>query len=374
MKIKSEINKKEGKIMHKQILSKLILTTALMIMPISVMPNYVSAAKISTQEKQLIKYKKQATAVRGNLAVQIIHPKQQKINSPYFNLNLKSDENVSLPIRITNLGQQKMTLNLTPYNAATRKNYTIDYTAADNSSSKIGDGVKLTELISQPVTGITLNKGESKVVNFKLNSKQIKEMVLGSIKIQQRGQKHAIVVAVVLNPVNKTTSEFRISLTKFNVVKEDGKVYYVAQFLNQKDLLNNTDINASLKLKNKKIAVWKKDNVSVAPNSMFTIKLPAKKQTALTSGKYLLQLNLNQNGQTSDYQKIVRLDSTTTAAINKKLNLKSEQKNSIASTGLKIVAGVIVAGIVIYIIWDKIREKKNNKVREDNSISDINIR
>ena len=165
--------------MHKQILSKLILTTALMIMPISVMPNYASAAKISTQEKQLIKYKKQATAVRGDLAVQIIHPKQQKINSPYFNLNLKSDENVSLPIRITNLGQQKMTLNLTPYNAATRKNYTIDYTAADNSSSKIGDGVKLTELISQPVTGITLNKGESKVVNFKLNSKQIKEMVLG---------------------------------------------------------------------------------------------------------------------------------------------------------------------------------------------------
>lgn len=360
--------------MYKQILSKLILTTALMIAPVSVMPNYVSAAKISTQEKQLIKYKKQATAVRGNLAVQIIHPKQQKINSPYFNLNLKSDENVSLPIRITNLGQQKMTLNLTPYNAATRKNYTIDYTAADNSSSKIGDGVKLTELISQPVTGITLNKGESKVVNFKLNSKQIKEMVLGSIKIQQKGQKHAIVVAVVLNPANKTISEFNISLTKFNVVKENGKVYYVAQFLNQKDLLNNANINASLKLKDKKIAAWKKDNVSVAPNSMFTIKLPAKKQTALTSGKYLLQLNLNQNGQTSDYQKIIRLDSTTTAAINKKLNLKSEQKNSIASTGLKIVAGVIVAGIVIYIICDKIREKKNNKVRGNNSISDINIR
>ncbi|RRK10317.1 DUF916 and DUF3324 domain-containing protein [Lactiplantibacillus garii] len=313
-----------------------------------------------------------ASANTVGFEVSPVIPKNQVDQSvTYFDLKLKPQQTQTLAVNVKNTSSKSITVHTSVAKATTNVNAAVQYKylKADKSINLPYD---ISKLITTKQRNLTLKKGESKVVNFKIKmpKKSYEGLLVGGLtflkQADKKPDKHAVAIrnqySYTIATVLHGKKEFKKNQLTLGEIKATQSNSYnqisielenrTAAFLNK--LATNVQIykyggtKAVYQQKNK--------NGQMAPNSVYALPLKVG-TTPLKPGKYTAKIIVTSKKQHWEFTK----DFTITGKQADKLN-KSAVIDHQTNWWLWIGVGLLILlllALLGYYIYRKQRKIKD---------------
>ena len=279
-------------------------------------------------------------------------------NLSYFYLKEEPGQRDEIKLLLSNNSPEDKTLSINVVDANTNINGLVDYTG--NLKNHTTLKTPLSSIVSEVKQEILVPKNSEVETTLKIEmpSRSFEGVVVGGVVISEKAEKdkatdslvfrntYSYTIAIVLTNEDKTEIKKHVSveLEKVQPVLFDGRKIVQADILNPNSyIFHEATVSGSIykKSNNKKIIESKKDDVSIAPHSVYPFMFDWKKKK-LEPGTYIFRGKVEAGKEKWVFEK----EFTITAEQSNEINEKSVFKVSIP-TWLE-VSGIIVLITAIF--------------------------
>lgn len=292
----------------------------------------------------------------------------------YFDLLVKPNAEQNLQVRINNKDSQEHEYKVAVNRAVTNRNGVIDYSDHGKKADKslVNDIEKYT---TKPQTvKVPAKTSQVVTINLKTPAKGFDGVMLGGVRVMQVDQaktsskkgvtltnRFAYVIGLQLHENDKKIKP-DLRLLKVTPKQLNYRNYITVTLQNnQPTIMRDFNVNAVVTKRGstKKVISYKKNGMSMAPNSNFALPL-GDQGYQLEPGKYTLTLKANADSKKYNWK--FSKDFEITANQAKKLNSTSvdqpEKKNNYMIWLL--IIGIIVILLLIILIIILLKRKKDD--------------
>lgn len=222
----------------------------------------------------------------------------------YFDLLVKPSEGQDLTVKINNNSSKAKKFRVSINRAGTNRNGVIDYSTHGAKADKSLNN-NLEKLVPAPKTvTVPANTSQDYTFHLKVPKKSFTGVILGGVRVQQikktsKKSKNAVSIsnqfAYVIGLQLQSNEDYVAPQMKLLGVKAkqyNARNYVTANLQNTKPtIMHDVAVNAKVHTRGTKDKVmsYKKDNMTMAPNSNFDFPIGTNEQ-ALKPGKYTLDL------------------------------------------------------------------------------------
>lgn len=308
-----------------------------------------------------------------NFSVNAVIPDNQiDKEKSYFDLKVTPGEKQKLKVKLRNTTDKEIVINPHIQSAKTNKNGVIDYTP---NKIKKDDTLKIAmEDIAKVPEEVTVPPQSEKDLTIEVTMPKDKfdGIILGGIYLKEDTSKnkeddkekdvaikneYSYVVALQMRQ-NDNKVKPMLHMNEVNPETQNARNVIVANIQNSEPMIiSKLKIDATVNKKGSKdnLAILKKENLQVAPNSNFNIAVPLEGEK-LEAGTYILNMKAESAGKEWQFKKEFSISADKATTMNEKdVTLEKE-----TPTMLYIFLGVaflIVIAVVIYFIIRRNKRK-----------------
>ena len=308
-----------------------------------------------------------------NFSVNAVIPDNQiDKEKSYFDLKVTPGENQKLIVKLRNTTDKEIVINPHIQSAKTNKNGVIDYTP---NKIKKDDTLKIAmEDVAKVPEEVTVPPQSEKDLTIEVTMPKDKfdGIILGGIYLKEDTSKnkeddkekdvaikneYSYVVALQMRQ-NDNKVKPMLHMNEVNPETQNARNVIVANIQNSEPMIiSKLKIDATVNKKGSKdnLAILKKENLQVAPNSNFNIAVPLEGEK-LEAGTYILNMKAESAGKEWQFKKEFSISADKATTMNEKdVTLEKE-----TPTMLYIFLGVaflIVIAVVIYFIIRRNKRK-----------------
>lgn len=308
-----------------------------------------------------------------NFSVNAVIPDNQiDKEKSYFDLKVTPGEKQKLIVKLRNTTDKEIVINPHIQSAKTNKNGVIDYTP---NKIKKDDTLKIAmEDVAKVPEEVTVPPQSEKDLTIEVTVPKDKfdGVILGGIYLKEDTSKnkeedkendvaikneYSYVVALQMRQ-NDNKVKPMLHMNEVNPEKQNARNVIVANIQNSEPMIiSKLKIDATVNKKGSKdnLAILKKENLQVAPNSNFNIAVPLEGEK-LEAGTYILNMKAESAGKEWQFKKEFSISADKATTMNEKdVTLEKE-----TPTMLYIFLGVaflIVIAVVIYFIIRRNKRK-----------------
>ncbi|ANZ94818.1 hypothetical protein BFC19_05095 [Brochothrix thermosphacta] len=308
-----------------------------------------------------------------NFSVNAVIPDNQiDKEKSYFDLKVTPGEKQNLIVKLRNTTDKEIVINPHIQSAKTNKNGVIDYTP---NKIKKDDTLKIAmEDIAKVPKEVTVPPQSEKDLTIEVTMPKDKfdGIILGGIYLKEDTSKnkeddkekdvaikneYSYVVALQMRQNNNKVKPM-LHMNEVNPETQNARNVIVANIQNSEPMIiSKLKIDATVNKKGSKdnLAILKKENLQVAPNSNFNIAVPLEGER-LEAGTYILNMKAESAGKEWQFKKEFSISADKATTMNEKdITLEKE-----TPTMLYIFLGVaflIVIAVVIYFIIRRNKRK-----------------
>ncbi|ODJ51177.1 hypothetical protein BFR34_01850 [Brochothrix thermosphacta DSM 20171 = FSL F6-1036] len=308
-----------------------------------------------------------------NFSVNAVIPDNQiDKEKSYFDLKVTPGEKQKLIVKLRNTTDKEIVINPHIQSAKTNKNGVIDYTP---NKIKKDDTLKIAmEDIAKVPKEVTVPPQSEKDLTIEVTMPKDKfdGIILGGIYLKEDTSKnkeddkekdvaikneYSYVVALQMRQNNNKVKPM-LHMNEVNPETQNARNVIVANIQNSEPMIiSKLKIDATVNKKGSKdnLAILKKENLQVAPNSNFNIAVPLEGEK-LEAGTYILNMKAESAGKEWQFKKEFSISADKATTMNEKdVTLEKE-----TPTMLYIFLGVaflIVIAVVIYFIIRRNKRK-----------------
>ncbi|SPP27047.1 conserved LPXTG-domain-containing hypothetical protein [Brochothrix thermosphacta] len=308
-----------------------------------------------------------------NFSVNAVIPDNQiDKEKSYFDLKVTPGEKQKLIVKLRNTTDKEIVINPHIQSAKTNKNGVIDYTP---NKIKKDDTLKIAmEDIAKVPKEVTVPPQSEKDLTIEVTMPKDKfdGIILGGIYLKEDTSKnkeedkekdvaikneYSYVVALQMRQ-NDNKVKPMLHMNEVNPETQNARNVIVANIQNSEPMIiSKLKIDATVNKKGSKdnLAILKKENLQVAPNSNFNIAVPLEGEK-LEAGTYILNMKAESAGKEWQFKKEFSISADKATTMNEKdVTLEKE-----TPTMLYIFLGVaflIVIAVVIYFIIRRNKRK-----------------
>lgn len=308
-----------------------------------------------------------------NFSVNAVIPDNQiDKEKSYFDLKVTPGEKQKLIVKLRNTTDKEIVINPHIQSAKTNKNGVIDYTP---NKIKKDDTLKIAmEDIAKVPEEVTVPPQSEKDLTIEVTVPKDKfdGVILGGIYLKEDTSKnkeedkendvaikneYSYVVALQMRQ-NDNKVKPMLHMNEVNPETQNARNVIVANIQNSEPMIiSKLKIDATVNKKGSKdnLAILKKENLQVAPNSNFNIAVPLEGEK-LEAGTYILNMKAESAGKEWQFKKEFSISADKATTMNEKdVTLEKE-----TPTMLYIFLGVaflIVIAVVIYFIIRRNKRK-----------------
>lgn len=308
-----------------------------------------------------------------NFSVNAVIPDNQiDKEKSYFDLKVTPGEKQKLIVKLRNTTDKEIVINPHIQSAKTNKNGVIDYTP---NKIKKDDTLKIAmEDIAKVPKEVTVPPQSEKDLTIEVTMPKDKfdGIILGGIYLKEDTSKnkeddkekdvaikneYSYVVALQMRQNNNKVKPM-LHMNEVNPETQNARNVIVANIQNSEPMIiSKLKIDATVNKKGSKdnLAILKKENLQVAPNSNFNIAVPLEGEK-LEAGTYILKMKAESAGKEWQFKKEFSISADKATTMNEKdVTLEKE-----TPTMLYIFLGVaflIVIAVVIYFIIRRNKRK-----------------
>lgn len=308
-----------------------------------------------------------------NFSVNAVIPDNQiDKEKSYFDLKVTSGEKQKLIVKLRNTTDKEIVINPHIQSAKTNKNGVIDYTP---NKIKKDDTLKIAmEDVAKVPEEVTVPPQSEKDLTIEVTVPKDKfdGVILGGIYLKEDTSKnkeedkendvaikneYSYVVALQMRQ-NDNKVKPMLHMNEVNPETQNARNVIVANIQNSEPMIiSKLKIDATVNKKGSKdnLAILKKENLQVAPNSNFNIAVPLEGEK-LEAGTYILNMKAESAGKEWQFKKEFSISADKATTMNEKdVTLEKE-----TPTMLYIFLGVaflIVIAVVIYFIIRRNKRK-----------------
>ena len=301
-----------------------------------------------------------------NFSVNAVIPDNQiDKEKSYFDLKVTPGEKQKLIVKLRNTTDKEIVINPHIQSAKTNKNGVIDYTP---NKIKKDDTLKIAmEDVAKVPEEVTVPPQSEKDLTIEVTMPKDKfdGIILGGIYLKEDTSKnkeddkekdvaikneYSYVVALQMRQ-NDNKVKPMLHMNEVNPETQNARNVIVANIQNSEPMIiSKLKIDATVNKKGSKdnLAILKKENLQVAPNSNFNIAVPLEGEK-LEAGTYILNMKAESAGKEWQFKKEFSISADKATTMNEKdVTLEKE-----TPTMLYIFLGVaflIVIAVVIYFI------------------------
>ncbi|WP_077275810.1 DUF916 and DUF3324 domain-containing protein [Vagococcus penaei] len=316
----------------------------------------------------------------------IVPPDSQKDKkTSYFDLKVKPNETLDLKINVSNTGNDKKKIRVTPTNAQTNQNGVIDY-SIPGKDYKPDSTLKFpfTSLVDGGEQTVEIDGGKSKEVTFKVKtpSEAFKGLILGGFvadlpDVDQKNEKTEGVKIVnkfqVVKAVMLRESDEKVAPElKMNDVKPALVGYRTAVTANlqnvEPEMFGKMKVDAEVTKKGSTEVIKKevKEGLEMAPNSNFDYPIMWNNQR-LEPGDYTLKLTATSGSKTWPFTKDFTISRDESDKLNKDAVDLAEPEGLPIWVYILIGVLILLVIVIIIIVIRNAKNKKNTKSRKSSS-------
>ncbi|ODJ58371.1 DUF916 and DUF3324 domain-containing protein [Brochothrix thermosphacta] len=308
-----------------------------------------------------------------NFSVNAVIPDNQiDKEKSYFDLKVTPGEKQKLIVKLRNTTDKEIVINPHIQSAKTNKNGVIDYTS---NKIKKDDTLKIAmEDVAKVPEEVTVPPQSEKDLTIEVTVPKDKfdGVILGGIYLKEDTSKnkeedkendvaikneYSYVVALQMRQ-NDNKVKPMLHMNEVNPETQNARNVIVANIQNSEPMIiSKLKIDATVNKKGSKdnLAILKKENLQVAPNSNFNIAVPLEGEK-LEAGTYILNMKAESAGKEWQFKKEFSISADKATTMNEKdVTLEKE-----TPTMLYIFLGVaflIVIAVVIYFIIRRNKRK-----------------
>lgn len=308
-----------------------------------------------------------------NFSVNAVIPDNQiDKEKSYFDLKVTPGEKQKLKVKLRNTTDKEIVINPHIQSAKTNKNGVIDYTP---NKIKKDDTLKIAmEDVAKVPEEVTVPPQSEKDLTIEVTVPKDKfdGVILGGIYLKEDTSKnkeedkekdvaikneYSYVVALQMRQ-NDNKVKPMLHMNEVNPETQNARNVIVANIQNSEPMIiSKLKIDATVNKKGSKdnLAILKKENLQVAPNSNFNIAVPLEGEK-LEAGTYILNMKAESAGKEWQFKKEFSISADKATTMNEKdVTLEKE-----TPTMLYIFLGVaflIVIAVVIYFIIRRNKRK-----------------
>lgn len=308
-----------------------------------------------------------------NFSVNAVIPDNQiDKEKSYFDLKVTPGEKQKLIVKLRNTTDKEIVINPHIQSAKTNKNGVIDYTP---NKIKKDDTLKIAmEDVAKVPEEVTVPPQSEKDLTIEVTVPKDKfdGVILGGIYLKEDTSKnkeedkendvaikneYSYVVALQMRQ-NDNKVKPMLHMNEVNPETQNARNVIVANIQNSEPMIiSKLKIDATVNKKGSKdnLAILKKENLQVAPNSNFNIAVPLEGEK-LEAGTYILNMKAESAGKEWQFKKEFSISADKATTMNEKdVTLEKE-----TPTMLYIFLGVaflIVIAVVIYFIIRRNKRK-----------------
>lgn len=308
-----------------------------------------------------------------NFSVNAVIPDNQiDKEKSYFDLKVTPGEKQNLIVKLRNTTDKEIVINPHIQSAKTNKNGVIDYTP---NKIKKDDTLKIAmEDVAKVPEEVTVPPQSEKDLTIEVTMPKDKfdGIILGGIYLKEDTSKnkeddkekdvaikneYSYVVALQMRQ-NDNKVKPMLHMNEVNPETQNARNVIVANIQNSEPMIiSKLKIDATVNKKGSKdnLAILKKENLQVAPNSNFNIAVPLEGEK-LEAGTYILNMKAESAGKEWQFKKEFSISADKATTMNEKdVTLEKE-----TPTMLYIFLGVaflIVIAVVIYFIIRRNKRK-----------------
>lgn len=308
-----------------------------------------------------------------NFSVNAVIPDNQiDKEKSYFDLKVTPGEKQNLIVKLRNTTDKEIVINPHIQSAKTNKNGVIDYTP---NKIKKDDTLKIAmEDVAKVPEEVTVPPQSEKDLTIEVTVPKDKfdGVILGGIYLKEDTSKnkeedkendvaikneYSYVVALQMRQ-NDNKVKPMLHMNEVNPETQNARNVIVANIQNSEPMIiSKLKIDATVNKKGSKdnLAILKKENLQVAPNSNFNIAVPLEGEK-LEAGTYILNMKAESAGKEWQFKKEFSISADKATTMNEKdVTLEKE-----TPTMLYIFLGVaflIVIAVVIYFIIRRNKRK-----------------
>lgn len=296
----------------------------------------------------------------------------------YFDLKMEPNQKQEITLTVSNSGEEKATIIISPNIAMTNQNGVIDYS---KGKGKIDSSLKnpITSIISKEQE-VTLEPKETKEVPFtlKMPAEKFDGVILGGFYISKKEDgeiskekekdvqiknKYSYVIGLQLR---ENTNEVK-PVVKLNHIKPallNYRTSVTANLQNTKaTIIRDLTINAKVMKKgsSKILHETSKKNLSMAPNSNFDFPINWDNKS-LDPGTYTLNMLAQSGSDKWEFTKDFKISSKESGNLNKEaVELEKSEPNWFLIIGLVAGSVVLLILVIIFFIYRYQKKKAAEK-------------
>ena len=306
-----------------------------------------------------------------NFSVSAVIPDNQlDKEKSYFDLKVTPGEKQKLIVKIRNTSGKEIVINPRIQSAKTNKNGVIDYTP---NKSKKDDTLKIAmeDVAKVPKEVIVPPESEKDLtIDVTMPKEKFDGVILGGIYLKEDTSKnkeedkeknvaikneYSYVVALQMRQNDNKVKPI-LRMNEVNPETQNARNVIVANIQNSEPMIiSKLKIDATVNKKGSKdnLAVLKKENLQVAPNSNFNIEVPLEGKK-LETGTYILNMKAESAGKEWQFKKEFNVSADKATTLNKQdVTLEKE-----TPTMLYIVLGVVFLVIIVVVVYFIMRRNK----------------
>ncbi|ODJ52787.1 DUF916 and DUF3324 domain-containing protein [Brochothrix thermosphacta] len=308
-----------------------------------------------------------------NFSVNAVIPDNQiDKEKSYFDLKVTPGEKQNLIVKLRNTTDKEIVINPHIQSAKTNKNGVIDYTP---NKIKKDDTLKIAmEDIAKVPKEVTVPPQSEKDLTIEVTMPKDKfdGIILGGIYLKEDTSKnkeddkekdvaikneYSYVVALQMRQNNNKVKPM-LHMNEVNPETQNARNVIVANIQNSEPMIiSKLKIDATVNKKGSKdnLAILKKENLQVAPNSNFNIAVPLEGEK-LEAGTYILKMKAESAGKEWQFKKEFSISADKATTMNEK-DVTLEKETPTMLYIFLSVAFLIVIAVVIYFIIRRNKRK-----------------
>jgi hypothetical protein len=313
----------------------------------------------------------------SDFAVTPIDPDTGEIQSSYFDLVVKPQQELELNVRIHNHSSEEMKIKVEANNGSTNSNGITSYISGSDKDTSLKVAFSdISNLIENIVT-VPAKDTSTAVIKIKIPQEEFSGVILGGLRFSDATERKktdsektitnniVYTVGVILRE-NEVAVEPKMNLLGVAPEQRDSRNYIGANLQNSAPrIIEELKVNAKVYDKKTDKLSYETTNESMrmAPNSNFSFGIDLE-NSALIAGEYTLKLSGTADGFPFYFEK----DFSISQKVAKELNessvfVKTNNHNTLIVLGLSII--VILLTIILILIVKRKKDSEPTKPATD---------
>lgn len=327
-----------------------------------------------------------AASEGANFSVTPLYPdRQEQQNLGYFNLTVQPGETLELSVLVTNSGTEDITTFVEAVPASTNRNGIIHY----EKDSVFDETLKInfSDITDVSSSEVTIPTGQTREVPFTIRvpAEPFEGAVMGAVRVLKKPNQSAeasgmanitnqfsYLIGVVLRESEGIIAP-AFDMTNVKLESVNYKAAVVNYIRNpMPESFDKISVDAQIFAEGSSEPLLKdtKEDVRMAPNSVFEFTLVDQNTAAFAPGNYVSRVHLEREGQTWDFEVAFTVDAAVADAVNENtiVDTLPAAETAAEASSLPVwaivlisVGGVLLLLVIILVLLTIMRINRENR-------------